>query len=383
MIPEGALSGITVLDLSRLLPGPYCSMILADHGARVIAIEDRKQYAADGLFLPNVCRNKEHMTLDLRFEEGKAIFFKMAEKADVVLEGFRPGVVDRLGVGYDAVKKVKPDIIFCSVTGYGQTGAFRDRVGHDINYLGYSGVLNMIGEAGRPPSIPGVQIADMAGGGMNAAIGILLALVSRGKTGQGQYVDISMTDSMVGLLPVAMYWKSLMGQTPLRGDNMLSHRYACYNTYETADGRYMAVGAVESKFWKAICQRLELTEYAPAQYDDAKREEVITAFRETFRKKTLAQWEAELADLDLCVSGIRTADEAADFPLFRERKMFLEAPGASGKEETTIGVPVKLSRTPGAVQNASVQFGQDTEKILTELGFDKDRIAEFAEKGIT
>ncbi|MBI9082465.1 MAG: CoA transferase [Desulfobacterales bacterium] len=383
MIPKGALSGVTVLDLSRLLPGPYCSMILADHGARVIAIEDRKQYAADGLFLPNVCRNKEHMTLDLKSVTGKEIFFKMVETADVILEGFRPGVVDRLGVGYEAVRQVKSDIIYCSVTGYGQTGAFRDRVGHDINYLGYAGVLNMIGEADRPPSIPGVQIADMAGGGMNAAIGILLALVSRGKTGQGQVVDISMTDSMVGLLPVAMYWKSLMGQTPARGDNMLSHRYACYNTYETADGRHMAVGAVEGKFWKAICERLELARYASAQYDDAKRKEIIKAFRETFRKKTMAQWETELADLDLCVSGIRTADEAADFPLFREREMFIEAPGASGKDETTIGVPVKLSRTPGSVQNASVQFGQDTEKILTELGYKAEEIACFAENGIT
>lgn len=383
MIPKGALSGVTVLDLSRLLPGPYCSMILADHGARVIAIEDRKQYAADGLFLPNVCRNKQHMTLDLKSETGKEIFFQMVEKADVILEGFRPGVVDRLGVGYESVRQVKSDIIYCSVSGYGQTGAFRDRVGHDINYLGYAGVLNMIGEAGRPPSIPGVQIADMAGGGMNAAIGILLALFAREKTGEGQVVDVSMTDGMVGLLPVALYWKSLMGETPPRGDNMLSHRYACYNTYETADGRHMAVGAVEGKFWKAICQRLELPDYASAQYDDAKRNEIIDAFRETFRKKTFDQWEEELADLDLCVSGIRTAEEAMAFPLFREREMFVEAPGASGKTETTIGVPVKLSGTPGSVRNASVQFGQDTEKILSELGYSPEQIAGFAEQGIT
>ena len=383
MIPKGALSGVTVLDLSRLLPGPFCSMILADHGARVIAIEDRKQYAADGLFLPNVCRNKQHMSLNLKSETGKAIFLKMAETADVILEGFRPGVVERLGVDYESVRKVKPDIIYCSVTGYGQTGSYRDRVGHDINYLGYAGVLNMIGEADRPPSIPGIQIADMAGGGMNAAIGILLALFAREKTGEGQYVDISMTDGMMGLLPVALYWKSLMGQTPPRGDNMLSHRYACYNTYETADGRHMAVGAVEGKFWKAICERLDLTEYADHQYDDSRRQEIVAAFRDTFRKKTMAQWEAELADLDLCVSGIRTADEAMDFPLFRDRQMVVDAPGASGGNETTIGVSVKLSRTPGSVRTASVQFGQDTETVLLELGYDKTQIAEFAKTGIT
>jgi len=377
MTTQGALSGVTVLDLSRLLPGPFCSMILADHGARVIAIEDRKQYAADGLFLPNVCRNKQHMALDLKSETGKEIFFKMAARADVILEGFRPGVVKRLGVDYEKVRKVKPDIIYCSVTGYGQTGSFRDRVGHDINYLGYSGVLNMIGEADRPPSIPGPQIADMAGGGMNAAIGILLALFSREKTGQGQYVDIAMTDGMVGLLPVAMYWKALAGETPRRGDNMLSHRYACYNTYETADGRHVAVGAVEGKFWKAICERLGLAEFADFQYDDNRRKEIIAAFREIFRKKTLAQWEAALADLDLCISGIQTADEAIDFPLFREREMFVEAPGASGEKETTIGVSVKLSHTPGRVRNASVAFGQDTVAILQELGYSPEEIAAF------
>lgn len=382
MTTQGALSGVTVLDLSRLLPGPFCSMILADHGARVIAIEDRKQYAADGLFLPNVCRNKQHMALDLKSEAGKAIFFRLAARVDVVLEGFRPGVVERLGVDYERVREVKPDIIYCSVTGYGQTGPFRDRVGHDINYLGYSGVLDMIGEADRPPSIPGPQIADMAGGGMNAAIGILLALFSREKTGQGQYVDISMTDGMVGLLPVAMYWKALTGETPRRGDNMLSHRYACYNTYETADGRHLAVGAVESKFWKAICGRLGLEKYAGFQYDDSRRKEIVAAFRDTFRRKTMAQWEAELADLDLCISGIRTADEAMDFGLFREREMFVKAPGVSGKEEATIGVPVKLSRTPGQVRNASVAFGQDTGTILHELGYSAEEVAEFDAMGI-
>jgi len=382
MILKGALSGVTVLDLSRLLPGPFCSMILADHGARVIAIEDRKQYQADGLFLPNVCRNKQHMALDLKSASGKAIFFKLVEQADVILEGFRPGVVQRLGVDYESVCRVKPDIIYCSVTGYGQTGEFRDRVGHDVNYLGYAGVLNMIGEARKPPSIPGVQIADMAGGGMNAAIGILLALFAREKTGAGQHVDISMTDGMLGLLPVALYWKALTGETPRRGDNMLSHRYACYNTYETADGRHMVVGAVEGKFWQAICERLGLSEFAGHQYDDDRREEIITVFRDTFRTKTMAQWEESLADLDLCVSGVRTADEVLDFSLFREREMVVEAPGADGRAETTIGVPVKLSRTPGSVRSASVHFGQDTEKILLELGYRPEQIAELAADGV-
>ena len=192
MFKPGALSGITVIDLSRLLPGPYCSMILADHGARVIAVEN-KRFMADGLFFNTINRNKEHMSLNLKSDAGQQIFSKLIEKADVLMEGFRPGVVDRLGVDYESVRKVNPKIIYCSITGYGQDGPFRDRVGHDVNYLSFSGVLNLIGEPDRPPSIPGIQIADVAAGGMNAAIGILLALFAREKTGRGQYIDISMT----------------------------------------------------------------------------------------------------------------------------------------------------------------------------------------------
>ena len=254
---NGALDGITVVDLSRLLPGPYCSMILADHGARVIAVED-KRFLADGLFFNLINRNKEHMSLNLKTEKGREIFYRLIAKADVLLEGFRPGVVDRLGVDYESVRQANPKIIYCSITGYGQNGPFRDRVGHDVNYLSYAGVLDLIGEKDHPPSIPGVQIADIAGGGMNAAIGILLALFARQNTGQGQYIDISMTDGMVGFLPAALFFRQLTGQEPKRADGILSHRYACYNTYETADGRYLSIGAVENRFWKQLCDTLEI-----------------------------------------------------------------------------------------------------------------------------
>ena len=262
MNKNGALAGIKVLDLSRLLPGPYCSMVLADHGAAVIAVEDRR-FLADGLFLNNVNRNKRHMTLNLKSKEGMEIFFRLAKEADVVLEGFRPGVVDKLGVGYDAVCKVNPKIIYCSITGFGQNGPFRERVGHDANYLSFAGVLDLIGEAKRPPSIPGVQIADIAGGGMNAVIGILLALFARENTGKGQYIDISMTDGVVGMLPLVQFFQNLTGKAPARGNALLSHRYACYNTYETADGRYLSIGAVEHRFWKQLCELLGLPNIQP------------------------------------------------------------------------------------------------------------------------
>jgi crotonobetainyl-CoA:carnitine CoA-transferase CaiB-like acyl-CoA transferase len=376
MFEPGALSGITVIDLSRLLPGPYCSMILADHGARVIAIESR-QFLADGLFFNTINRNKEHMSLNLKTEEGKQIFSRLVEKADVILEGFRPGVVDRLGVDYKRVCEVNSKIIYCSISGYGQNGPFRDRVGHDVNYLSFSGVLNLIGEPDRPPSIPGIQIADIAAGGMNAAIGILLALFAREKTGKGQYIDISMTDGMVGFLPIALYFQQLTGKDPGRGDTMLSHRYACYNTYETADGRFLSIGAVENRFWKRLCDHLGVAEYATLQYDDSRREEILDFMRSTFKSKTLDEWDAELAHLEICWGKVQTFSEVLDDPLFREREMILELQGKTGEKQPAIGVPVKLSATPGSVRSQAVDFGKSTAPILKELGYSEKEIKRF------
>ena len=373
---QGALSGITVVDLSRLLPGPYCSMILADHGARVIAIESR-QFIADGLFFNTLNRNKEHMSLNLKTEEGKQIFFRLIEKADVLLEGFRPGVVDRLGVDYKSVCEVNPRIIYCAITGYGQNGPYRDRVGHDVNYLSYAGVLNLMGESDRPPSIPGIQIADIAGGGMNAAIGILLALFARQKTGKGQYIDISMTDGMVAFLPIALHFQQLTGKDPQRADALLSHRYACYNTYETSDGRFLSIGAVENRFWKKLCEHFGVAAYAELQYDDNRRKEILDFMRTTFKRKTLDEWDAELAHLEICWGRVQTFPEMLDDPLFKEREMILELAGKSGDTQPAIGVPVKLSATPGSVRSAAVDFGESTASILAELGYSEKEIERF------
>jgi crotonobetainyl-CoA:carnitine CoA-transferase CaiB-like acyl-CoA transferase len=378
MFKPGALDGITVIDLSRLLPGPYCSMILADHGARVIAIESR-QFIADGLFFNTINRNKEHMTLNLKTKEGQKILFQLVAKADVILEGFRPGVVDRLGVDYKRVCEVNSKIIYCSISGYGQNGPFRDRVGHDVNYLSFSGVLNLIGEPDRPPSIPGIQIADIAAGGMNAAIGILLALFAREKTGKGQYIDISMTDGMIGFLPVALYFQQLTGKDPGRGNTMLSHRYACYNTYETSDGRFLSIGAVENRFWKRLCDHLGVSEYTTLQYDDGRREEILDFMRSTFKSKTLDEWDAELAHLEICWGKVQTFSEVLDDPLFREREMILELNGKTGEKQSAIGVPVKLSATPGSVRSQAVDFGKSTAPILKELGYSEKEIKRFTE----
>jgi crotonobetainyl-CoA:carnitine CoA-transferase CaiB-like acyl-CoA transferase len=356
-------------------------MILADHGARVIAIEDRR-FLADGLFMNIINRNKEHMSLNLKTEQGQEIFFRLIQKADVVLEGFRPGVVDRLGVDYKTVGNVNPRIVYCSITGYGQTGPYRDRVGHDANYLSFAGVLDLIGESDRPPSIPGVQIADIAGGGMSAAIGILLALLARQKTGKGQYIDISMTDGMVAFLPAVLFFSRLTGKDPRRSDEILSHRYACYNTYETADGKYLSIGAVENRFWKKLCEVIAVPEYAALQYDDQRRNEIIDFMRTTFKTKPLDEWEAVLGELDICWGRVQSLTEVLSDPLFIQREMVVEIEGRDGSKTKTLGVPVKLSETPGSVRTPPVDFGESTPAILQELGYSEEEIKLFADKGV-
>jgi crotonobetainyl-CoA:carnitine CoA-transferase CaiB-like acyl-CoA transferase len=377
---DGSLEGITVIDLSRMLPGPYCSMILADHGARVIAIEHRR--FMDELFLAPVNRNKDHMTLDLKAREGKEIFFRLVRGADVVVEGFRPGVTERLGIDYERVREINSRIIYCSISGYGQDGPYRDVAGHDVNYLSFSGVLDIIGEKEGSPCIPGIQIADLAGGGMNAAIGILLALVAREKTGKGQYIDISMTDGMVSLLPIPLYIFQTLGKAPQRSDTFLSHRYACYNVYETADGGYISIGAVENRFWRNLCEIFGVPEYGELQYDDNHREEILEFFRKAFKRKTRQQWISELKDKDICWGKVQSFTEVLGDPLFKERGMVTQVRGTKGEAVTTLGIPVKLSGTPGSVRSAPVGFGQSTEKILQELGYGRDEIEELKRKAV-
>ncbi len=381
MQQQGALNGIRVLDLSRMLPGPYCSMILADHGAQVIAIEDKK-FQADGLFFNDLNRNKRHMSLNLKSPEGLEIFFRLAVKADVILEGFRPGVVQRLGVDYLAVQQKNPRIIYCSISGYGQTGPLRDRAGHDVNYLSTAGVLGLIGEKNRPPAIPGVQIADIAGGSMNAAVGILLALFAREKTGQGQYIDISMTDGMVGFLSLPYFFAERNGQPPKPADTLLSHRYGCYNTYETADGRYLALGAVENRFWRSLCEYLQRPEYVPLQYAEERREEIIAFLRRQFLTKTLAVWERDLAQLDICCSGVKTMGEVLTEPLFKEREMVYSYADMNGAERTGFGIPVKMSHTPGSIRTPPGPFGEGTRDVLAEAGYSDAEIESFIAAGV-
>ncbi len=380
VVMTGALAGIRILDLSRLLPGPYCTMILADHGAEVIAAEDRK-FMADGLFFRDLYRNKRHISLNLKCEAGLKIFWQLARSADVIVEGFRPGVVARLGVDYEQVRKINPGIIYCAITGYGQTGSLRDRVGHDVNYLATAGLLDLVGEVDRPPVIPAVQIADIAGG-MNAVIGILMALQARGKNGEGQYIDISMTDSLLGFMTLTLLLMQLSGDKPRRSDHLLSHKYACYCTYETADGRYIALGALEKRFWAQLCSHLAVPEYIDLQFDEGRREEIIEHLRAIFRRKSRDEWDRQLAKLEVCHAVVRDIDEILTEPLFAERGMIVNHPGSSGATTKAFASAIKLSVNPATVRSEPVGFGENTWDVLRELGYDDETIAKFAELGV-
>ncbi len=378
---QGAVEGIKVLDLSRMLPGPYCSMILADHGAEVIAVEDRR-FKKDGLFFNDLNRNKRHMSLNLKTTRGKEIFFRLAEHADVIIEGFRPGVVKRLGVDYQTVREINQRVIYCSISGYGQTGSASNRVGHDVNYLSAAGVLGLIGEKDSLPSIPGVQIADIAGGAMNGVVGILLALYAREKTGQGQYIDISMTDGVLGFLSLPHYFSTLTGRQPKVADTLLSHRYGCYNTYQTRDGRYLSIGAVENRFWKTLCDHFQKSDYISLQYDEEKREEIIAFFRQQFLTKSLAEWEDELKELEICYAKVQTMQEVFDDPLFREREMVFDYTDNKGTEKRSFGIPVKLSATPGSLRTVPDEFGESTRNILLETGYSEEQVDSFFSDGV-
>ena len=294
-----ALGHLRLLDLSRQLPGPFCSTLLADLGMDVLVVAAPQD--PFGVGIPFLARNKRSMTLNLKHAAGRDVFLRLAAEADVVLEGFRPGVTARLGVDYPTLAAANPRLVYCAITGYGQDGPYRDRVGHDVNYLGYAGVLNYMGEAGRAPVIPGVPIADIGGGALMAAVGILTALVARERTGRGQFVDAAMLDGTVAWNVYHMLLYVLAGRAPERGRTQLTGHYPCYAVYETRDGRHVTVGAYEEHFWTTLCRHFGREDFIAVQWDEGeKREEMFRFFRAAFRAKTLAEWRAELGEKEIC-----------------------------------------------------------------------------------
>lgn len=391
------LDGIRVLDLTRLLPGGFCSQWLADFGAEVIKVEDTGQgdyirYAPpyhegdeelisstrSGLFL-SLNRGKRSIRIDLKSDAGREAFLRLVETADVVLEGFRPGVMDRLGVGFDTLIGINPGLVYCAITGYGQDGPNRDRAGHDINYLGSTGLLDMTGQAGGPPVQPAAQIGDLGGGAMTAAFGVMTALFAKQRTGEGQMVDISMTDGAMSWLAMVAGQYFADGQVPGRGASVLNGGVCCYLPYEAADG-WVSCGALEPKFWQAFCKGAGAEHLIEHQFDQP-GSPGWEAVAEVFRSKTRDEWRAFNDEHNCCIEPILDVGEAMETELTEDREMVVEfeQPGIGPVKQ--IGNPVKLSRTPALPPSAAPAIGEHTEAVLTEAGFAPEEISALFETG--
>jgi alpha-methylacyl-CoA racemase len=390
------LDGVRVLDLSRLLPGGFCSLLLADFGADVLKVEDTglgdyirwatpyyegaEDSAKSALFLA-LNRGKRSMRLNLKSAEGREVLLRAVGEADVVLESFRPGVLDRLGVGYEAMREVNPAIVYCAITGYGQDGPNRDRSGHDMNYLGLVGLLGLTGDADGPPVQAAGQIADLGGGALMAAFGILAALRERDRSGEGQLVDVSMADGALSWLGMVAARYLAEDVVPRRGDLELAGSLACYRPYACADG-WVTLGALEPKFWQAWCRGVGREDLVEQQFarpgSDAHRE--VEAI---FGARTREEWRAFASEHDCCLEPVLELDEALDSELVRAREMVVELdqPGAQ-RPVRLLGVPVKLSRTPGDANRApGPGLGEHTREVLAALGYDDQQIAAMLESG--
>jgi alpha-methylacyl-CoA racemase len=393
-VDVGALNGIRVLDLSRLLPGGFCSLLLADAGADVIKVEDTGMgdyvrwsppyYGGDehqglgtrsALYLA-LNRGKRSIRLNLKSDAGRDALLRLAEDADVVLESFRPGVLDRLGCGYEALRERNPRIVYCAITGYGQGGPNAARAGHDTNYLALGGLLGLTGSAGGPPVQAAGQIADLGGGGLMGVFGILAALWERERSGEGQFVDVSMTDGAQSWLAMVAAAFLADGRVPRRGEEMLNGGVACYVPYECADG-WVSVGALEPKFWQAFCEgvgRPDLLEHQFAKPGS----EGHARIAEVFLARTKAEWAAFNDEHDCCIEPVLDLDEALGSELTRAREMVVELDQPHIGPVRLLGMPVKFSRTPGDAARPAPALGEHTEEVLRAAGLNAKALIESA-----
>jgi alpha-methylacyl-CoA racemase len=397
MSGAGPLADIRVLDVSRLLPGGFCTLLMADLGADVVKVEDTGPgdyvrwtppfYGTDeqtglgtrsALYLA-LNRNKRSVRLDLKRDAGREAFLRLAEQADVAVEGFRPGVMERLGVGYEQLRERNPRIVYTALTGYGRTGPHTSRAGHDINYLALGGGLGLSGTRDGPPTSASVQIADLGGGAMMAAFATLAALNHARHTGEGQLVDVSMTDGAQSFLTLVAARYFCEGRAPARGDLDLAGGFTCYHVYECADG-YVSCGALEPKFWAVFCGAVGREDLIEHQYSPAgteARHEVA----EIFRGRTREQWRAFNDEHDCCVEPILELDEALGSELAREREVVVELDQPELGSIRQLGFPVKLSGTPGRVRGPAPAFGEHTEEVLRDAGYSSEQVRELVEAG--
>jgi crotonobetainyl-CoA:carnitine CoA-transferase CaiB-like acyl-CoA transferase len=380
--PRGPLAGVRVLDLSRLLPGGFCSLLLADFGAEVLKVEDtgmgdyvrsaKPRYegaepsASSALFLA-LNRGKRSIRLNLREEAGRDVLVRLAREHDVLLESFRPGVLDRLGVGYERLRQENPGLVYCAITGYGQTGPYRDRAGHDMNYVGLVGLLGLTGEPDGPPVQSAAQIADLGGGALMGAFGILAALRERDRSGRGQLVDVSMADGAMSWLALAAARYLCDGVVPERGRLDLAGGLVCYRPYACRDG-YVTLGALEPRFWEEWCRGVAREDLVERQFDPPGSETHAEVER-IFAGRTRTEWEAFAAEHDCCLEPVLGLDEALGSELARAREMVVDVDQPGAGPVSLLGVPIKLERTPGAPAGPGPALGEHTAAVLAELGY--------------
>jgi alpha-methylacyl-CoA racemase len=391
-----ALEGLNVLDLTRLLPGGFCSLLLADFGADVIKFEDTgmgdylrwsppyyegaNETARGALFLA-LNRGKRSIRVDLKTEQGKGVLLSLVRDADVLLESFRPGVLDRLGVGYERLREVNPRLVYCAITGYGQDGPARDRSGHDMNYLGLNGLLGLTGDADGPPVQAAGQIADIGGGGLMGVIGVLMALRERERSGEGQLVDCSMFDGALSWLALVAAEAFAGGREVRRGQLQLAGSLTCYRPYKCADG-YVTLGALEPKFWSAFCAGIGREDLVGHAFDppgsDAHR-----AVTEILSARTREQWRQFASEHDCCLEPVLDLDEVLESDLVAARQMVIELaqPGAE-QPVRLLGTPIKLSRTPAEPARApGPGLGEHTDEVLAAAGFSPQEIGALHDAG--
>lgn len=381
-----ALEKLRVIDLSRHAPGPFCTMLLADFGADVVVVEQpsgigRKVEDEMGVgerarsFNP-VGRNKRSIALNLKSPRARDACLRLMSEADIVVEGFRPGVARRLGVDYESIRERNPGVIYCSVSGYGQYGPYADLVGHDLNYISLGGALGMTGWPDQPPAIPVNMIGDFAGGGLYAAFAVLTAVEARHATGTGQYIDMAMSDGVMSLanLQVSDFFTS--GELPRPGRYFLNGSLPCYNVYQTADGKWLSVGCMEPWFWAKLCDRLGCEQFAQEQFNEERFPDIFAFLRARFSERTRDEWFADLRQHEICVMPVYPLDEALADPHVRAREMVVELEHPEFGTVRQVGIAPKLSETPGSVRTLASPCGTHTEEVLREMNFSQAEIKE-------
>ncbi|MBD9630630.1 CaiB/BaiF CoA transferase family protein [Pseudomonas sp. PDM19] len=383
---NGPLASLKILDFSTLLPGPFASLLLADMGAQVLRVESPTRMDLVRVLPPHVDgtsashaylnRNKRCIALDLKQAEAVEVVKQLVQEYDIVLEQFRPGVMDKLGVGYEALKAINPKLIYVSITGYGQTGPLRDRAGHDINYLALAGVASYTGRHESGPLPLGVQLADIGGGSLHGVMGLLAAVIHRQQTGEGQQVDVSMTDCAFSLHGMAGAGYLAAGVEP-EMEGLALNGGSFYDYYRTRDGRWFSVGSLEPQFMQQFCAAIGRPELAarglsprPEEQQALKREIAIE-----FEKQDFAQWQERFAALDACVEPMLSLAEAVEHPQLAERGLVTRVPNGKGGEQRQMACPIRFSAGLPEPRHIGAALGAHTAEVMAELGYTDEQVA--------